>query len=236
MLITNATNSLKEIDFTAGAVILVDKPLRWSSFKVIHETRKVIGIRKLGHAGTLDPLATGLLILCSGKMTRSIDNYQGLTKVYTGSFLLGKSTPTQDAESAPDNEYPTEHITPQMLDDAVQHFTGDIQQVPPMFSAVNHAGKKLYEYARKGRHIDRPARTISIYSFELTEVKMPEVFFRVTCSKGTYIRTLADDFGRFLGSGAYLTSLRREAIGEFSVADACTMEHLRSMKVEIPQL
>lgn len=209
-----------------GAVLLFDKPLGWSSFKVIHEVRKRLGVRKAGHAGTLDPKATGLLIVCSNRKTKTIDSFMGLDKEYTGVFRLGQRTPSMDTETEVCEELPFEHITSADIEKAVQQFTGEIEQVPPMYSACNYKGKKLYELARKGKTIERQARIVSIKEFEITNIALPFVHFRVACSKGTYIRVLADDFGKALGCGSYLVALRRTKIGGFSVAEAFTSDDL----------
>jgi len=216
-----------EFDFLKGEALLIDKPLNWSSFKVVHELRKIIGVRKIGHAGTLDPRATGLLILCTGKMTKSIDSFQGMPKVYEGEFMLGKRTKTMDTESEPFEEKPIDHITSEIIVNATKKFTGKIQQIPPMYSAVNHQGSKLYQLAKKGEHVERKPREIEITEFSITEINMPLVKFRIACSKGTYIRVIAEDFGFELGCGAYLYSLRRTAIGEFNVENAYTMAEFK---------
>lgn len=220
MKIINRTDDLTNIDFQSGAALLIDKPYRWSSFKVIHILRKHIGIKKVGHAGTLDPLATGLLIVCTGKWTKKIDTFQALPKTYEGTFCLGKKTPTMDAESDVIEELPYEHITIELLNEKKKNFEGEINQIPPIYSAMNYKGKKLYEYARKGKEVPLIPRVINILNFEIVSFNPPEVGFSITCSKGTYIRSLANDFGNALGCGAYLSSLRRTAIGEYLVKDA----------------
>lgn len=211
---------------TEGGVILFDKPLGWSSFKVIHEIRKRLGVKKAGHAGTLDPKATGLLIVCSNKKTKVIDNFQGLDKEYTGIFRLGQRTPSMDTETQVIEERPYEHISELEILSATKQFTGTIEQVPPMYSACSFEGKKLYTLARKGKTIERKARTITISEFEITRIELPYIHFRVQCTKGTYIRVLAEDLGNFLGCGAYLAKLRRTKIGTFSVDDAFTADVL----------
>lgn len=230
MINRKTTQKLDQNAFARGEAILIDKDYRWSSFKVIHEFRKVAGVRKMGHAGTLDPLATGLLIVCSGKMTKQIDTFQNLPKIYTGTITLGKSTPTMDAESQPDTEFGLEGITEENIRALLPEFTGEIEQVPPMYSAVNHAGKKLYEIARKGRTVHRDPRKVTVHRFDITEISLPEVKFEVACSKGTYIRVLAHDIGKRLGCGGYLSELRRTAIGEHRVEDAFTIHELRAME------
>ncbi|HYD21722.1 MAG TPA: tRNA pseudouridine(55) synthase TruB [Flavipsychrobacter sp.] len=212
-----------------GAVILIDKPYKWSSFQAINKV-KYMSKAKIGHAGTLDPLATGLLICCTGKMTKRISEYQKMVKEYTGIIHLGATTPTYDLESEPENFVPLDNITEQMVKDATGQFTGEIQQVPPIHSAIKKDGKRAYEMARAGKEIVLEARTITLSEFEITAINFPEVHFRVVCSTGTYIRSLANDFGAELGCGAYLQELRRTRIGEFSVDDALTpdewKEHL----------
>lgn len=217
-------------DFLAGAMLLVDKPQGWTSFDVVNKIRyklksglKVPNI-KVGHAGTLDPMATGLLILCTGKATRQIDEYQGLPKTYTGTLRLGATTPSYDAETEIDETYPIDHITEALLETTRLQFIGAISQVPPMFSAIKVDGQPLYKKARKGETIEVKAREVRIDSFELTRLDLPDIDFYVECSKGTYIRSLAYDFGRALHSGAYLTALRRTAIGPYRVEDAKSVE------------
>ena len=213
-------------------MLLVDKPLEWTSFDVVNKLRYALKRRlqvkkiKVGHAGTLDPLATGLLIICTGKATKRIDEYQGQPKEYTGTLKLGATTPSYDAETEPDATFPVDHLTALELRAAAQRMTGFIEQVPPMFSAIKVDGQPLYKKARQGKVVERKSRTVEIMAFELTDIRLPEVDFRVRCSKGTYIRTLAHDLGAAVGSGAYLTALRRTAIGAFSVADAWEVDAL----------
>jgi tRNA pseudouridine55 synthase len=222
---------MTEEDYKNGQVLLIDKPLEWTSFQVVNKLRWHIkqrfGIKKIkvGHAGTLDPLATGLLIICTGKQTKEIHLYQGQAKEYTGAFTIGATTPSYDLETAVDKTFPTEHITEEILQQTTQQFIGDIQQKPPIFSAIKKEGKRLYELARKGETTEIKARTVTITEFEITEVNLPEVRFRVVCSKGTYIRSLAFDFGKALGSGAHLSALRRTKIGNFSVEKASSIDH-----------
>jgi tRNA pseudouridine55 synthase len=222
---------MTEEDYKNGQVLLIDKPLEWTSFQVVNKLRWHIkqrfGIKKIkvGHAGTLDPLATGLLIICTGKQTKEIHTYQGQVKEYTGTFTIGATTPSYDLETAVDKTFPTEHITEKILEQTTQQFIGDIQQKPPIFSAIKKEGKRLYELARKGETTDIKARTVTITEFEITKVNLSEVGFRVVCSKGTYIRSLAFDFGKALGSGAHLSALRRTRIGNFSVEKASSIEH-----------
>jgi tRNA pseudouridine55 synthase len=222
---------MTEEDYKNGQVLLIDKPLEWTSFQVVNKLRWHIkqrfGIKKIkvGHAGTLDPLATGLLIICTGKQTKEIHIYQGQVKEYTGTFTIGATTPSYDLETAVDKTFPTEHITEEILQQTTQQFIGDIQQKPPIFSAIKKEGKRLYELARKGETTEIKARTVTITEFEITKVNLPEVTFRVVCSKGTYIRSLAFDFGKALGSGAHLSALRRTKIGNFSVEKASSIDH-----------
>lgn len=213
-------------EFTEGKVLLIDKPLTWSSFQAVNKVKwalkKHLGLKKLkvGHAGTLDPLATGLLIICTGKFTKRIPELQGMVKEYTGTFRIGATTPSYDLETEVSETFPTEHITEELLQQTISQFLGEIDQKPPVFSAIKKDGKRLYEHARKGEEVEIEARKTTIYEFELTRVALPEVDFRVVCSKGTYIRSLAYDYGVALNSGAHLTALRRTKIGEFDVVNA----------------
>ncbi|BCY28025.1 tRNA pseudouridine(55) synthase TruB [Flavobacterium okayamense] len=214
-------------DFTNGKVILIDKPLTWSSFQAVNKLKFVLKRKfnlskrfKIGHAGTLDPLATGLLIICTGKFTKSINEIQAQEKEYTGTIKLGETTPSYDLETEVDKTFPTEHITKELLQETLEQFTGEIMQKPPVFSAIKKDGKRLYEHARAGEEVEIEARKTTIYEFELTRIELPEVDFRVKCSKGTYIRSLAYDFGKALHSGGHLTALRRTKIGNYSVDDA----------------
>lgn len=208
-------------EYKEGQVLLIDKPLYWTSFQVVNKLRWVIkqhyGIKniKVGHAGTLDPLATGLLILCTGKFTKKIDTYQAQHKEYTGTITLGGTTPSYDLETEIDHTFSTEHITEAMIYEATQQFVGEIDQKPPIFSAIKKEGKRLYELAREGKTTEIKTRKITISEFEITEIDFPKVHFRVACSKGTYIRSLAYDFGIALGSGSHLSALRRTKIGAF---------------------
>ena len=222
---------MTEEAYKNGQVLLIDKPLEWTSFQVVNKLRWHIkqrfGIKKIkvGHAGTLDPLASGLLIICTGKQTKEIHTYQGLVKEYTGTFTIGATTPSYDLETAINKTFPTEHLSEALLQETAQQFIGDIQQKPPLFSAIKKEGKRLYELARKGETTEIKARTVTISEFEITKVNLPEVRFRVVCSKGTYIRSLAFDFGKALGSGAHLSALRRTKIGDFSVEKATSIDH-----------
>ncbi len=219
-----------EEDYKNGQVLLVDKPLTWTSFQVVNKIRWHIKQRfnikkiKVGHAGTLDPLATGLLIICTGKQTKEINTYQGQIKEYTGTITLGETTPSYDLETEVNETFATEHITEALLKETTQQFIGDIQQKPPIFSAIKKDGKRLYELARKGETTEIKSREITISEFEITNINLPKVDFRVVCSKGTYIRSLAYDFGNALNSGAHLSALRRTKIGDFSVDNAVSIE------------
>ncbi|MBX3253768.1 MAG: tRNA pseudouridine(55) synthase TruB [Chitinophagaceae bacterium] len=209
--------------FEQGAVLLIDKPLEWTSFDVIRKMRSILRIKKIGHAGTLDPLATGLLIVCTGKFTKRINEFMAQEKEYTGSFTLGATTPTYDLESEPGNFSSCDDITTEQLQQATATFVGNIQQVPPAHSAIKKAGKPVYELARKGIEVKLEPRPVTIKIFEITQVDLPVVHFRVVCSTGTYIRSLANDYGKALGCGAYLSSLRRTRIGSFLVNNAMTI-------------
>jgi len=213
-------------DFQNGQVLLIDKPLRWTSFQAVNKLRWAIRTTfdikkiKVGHAGTLDPLATGLLIICTGKFTKQINEYQGLEKEYTGTFTVGATTPSYDLETAIDSNYPVLHITDELIHETTSEFLGEIKQIPPIFSAISQGGERLYKAARRGEVVEIKSRIVSIYEFEITRIELPQIDFRVVCSKGTYIRSLAHDFGKALNSGAHLSSLRRTKIGNFSVRDA----------------
>jgi tRNA pseudouridine55 synthase len=211
---------------------MFDKPFGWSSFKVVYKVKEILQVKKVGHAGTLDPRATGLLILCTGRKTKEIVKYQDMIKEYTGSILLGKQSPSMDLETELTDEKPVDHITDEMILEASKRFLGPILQLPPMYSALKHKGKNLYEIARKGKVVDRNEREVTVYDFEITSVRMPEVFFKIRCSKGTYIRVIAHDIGTVLGCGAVLSSLRRTAIGDFRVEKAFKMEDFLSATKE----
>jgi len=210
--------------YEEGRVILLDKPLHWTSFDVVRKIRNLIHIRKVGHAGTLDPLATGLLILCTGKFTKRINEYMAREKEYTGTFTLGAVTPTYDLESEPRDHKPTDQLTADVVRAATAPFTGEIMQVPPAHSAIKVDGKRVYELARRGIEVKLEPRKLFIHQFEISSIEMPVVHFRVVCSTGTYIRSLANDFGEALGCGGYLSSLRRTRIGEFRVEEAVSVE------------
>ena len=219
-----------EEDFKAGEVLLIDKPLHWTSFQVVNKLRWAIrqafSIKKIkvGHAGTLDPLATGLLVICTGKMTKQINTFQGQEKEYTGTFTLGSTTPSFDLETEVDKTFSTEHITEDLINATTRQFIGKIEQFPPVFSAIKKDGKRLYEFARAGEDVEIKSRQVEISEFEITAINNLELKFRVVCSKGTYIRSLANDFGKALNSGAHLSELRRTRIGNFKVENALTPE------------
>jgi tRNA pseudouridine55 synthase len=218
-------------DILAGQVLLIDKPLTWSSFQAVNKLKYTLKNRlglpkkfKIGHAGTLDPLATGLLIVCTGKFTKSIIEIQAQTKEYTGTIHLGATTPSYDLETEIDATFPTAHITETLIHETVKQFLGEIDQKPPVFSAIKKDGKRLYEHARAGEEVEIASRKTTIYEFEITRIALPEIDFRVSCSKGTYIRSLAYDFGLALQSGGHLTALRRTKIGDYSVENGITPE------------
>jgi len=221
---------LTEQDYKDGQVLLIDKPLQWTSFQVVNKLRWLIKSHfkikkiKVGHAGTLDPLADGLLVICTGKFTKRIEEFQGQAKEYTGTITLGATTPSYDLETEIDATFPIDHITEDDIKKATNTFLGEIEQYPPVFSALKKDGKRLYEYAREGEKVDIQSRKIVIHEFEITRMALPEIDFRVACGKGTYIRSLAHDFGKALQSGAHLSALRRTKIGSFSVSDAVSIQ------------
>ncbi|MFV8225119.1 tRNA pseudouridine(55) synthase TruB [Christiangramia aquimixticola] len=222
-------------EFKTGQVLLFDKPLNWTSFQLVNKVRWLIRksckIKKIkvGHAGTLDPLATGLLIICTGKFTKTIPELQGQIKEYTGTIKLGATTPSFDLETGIDQEFPIDHITEDLLHETVKKFTGEIEQTPPVFSALKKDGKRLYEYAREGTEVEIKKRKVNIPEFEIDPTNFPEIDFRVVCSKGTYIRSLAHEFGQELKSGAHLTKLRRTGIGEYRVDNAMDIESFEKL-------
>ena len=223
-------NQIKEDDIQDGKMLLVDKPLTWTSFDVVKYIRKSLVSKfkikriKVGHAGTLDPLATGLLIICIGKQTKQISIYQNLSKTYTGKFKLGETTPSYDAETEVNKSFNYDHIKEKNIINLSQKFTGKLMQKPPIFSALKKNGKRMYEYARENKKIEIQEREINIYEFEIIKFTDPYIEFKITCSKGTYIRSIANDFGKKLNSGSYLSELRRINIGEFSVLNALQIE------------
>jgi tRNA pseudouridine55 synthase len=211
-------------EFEQGQMLLINKPLEWTSFDIIQRLRKIINIRKIGHAGTLDPLATGLLIVCTGKFTKKINEYMAQEKEYTGTFTLGATTPTYDRESKPENFKPFEHLTAEEIELATLPFKGEILQVPPAHSAIKVGGKRVYDLARQGIEVKLDPRKVTIKEFEIAKIELPAIHFRVVCTTGTYIRSLAKDYGDTLNCGAYLSSLCRTRIGNFSVNDSLTIE------------
>jgi tRNA pseudouridine55 synthase len=222
--------------YQEGQILLVDKPLKWSSFQAVNKLKynliNKVGLPKkfkIGHAGTLDPLATGLLIVCTGKFTKIISEIQGQAKEYTGTFFIGATTPSYDLETEIDKTFPAEHITEDLIHETVTQFLGEIDQKPPIFSAIKKDGIRLYEHARAGETIEIESRKTTIYEFEITRIALPEIDFRVVCSKGTYIRSLAFDFGKAMQSGSHLTILRRTKIGDYSVGDAFSPEDLERL-------
>ena len=224
------------LDFQTGEMILIDKELNWTSFDVVSKLRnsikKKLNIKKIkvGHAGTLDPLATGLLIICTGKMTKRINEFSGLNKTYVGKMTIGSTTPSYDLETKPNVYYPTEHINKNLIIETAKKFVGKIDQKPPVFSAVKKDGVRLYKLARKGVKVEVEKREIIIHDFLISSINFPEVEFSLTCSKGTYIRSLAHDFGKELGSGAHLSELRRTSIGDYSVDKSTKlMEFIRNI-------
>jgi len=216
-------------DYLSGKLLLIDKPLNWTSFQVVNKIRWLIKNKfslkkiKVGHAGTLDPLATGLLIICTGKMTKEISKFQVQTKKYTGTFLLGSTTPSYDLETEPNKSFPVDHITENLITKSVQKFIGKIKQKPPIFSAIKKNGKRLYQSARLGEDVIIDDREIEIFSFNILKIDIPNIDFEVECSKGTYIRSLANDFGKELSSGATLTKLKRTKIGEYSIDESISV-------------
>lgn len=215
--------------FSDGQVLLINKPLEWTSFDVVRKLRAQMKIKKVGHAGTLDPLATGMLILCTGKFTKRINEYMSQEKEYTGTITLGSTTPTYDLESEPENFKPYDAITAEQLEAVTKQFTGEIMQVPPIHSAIKKDGKRVYELARRGEHVVLDPRKITIKEFEITSIALPILHFRVVCSTGTYIRSLANDVGVALGCGAHLSSLCRTRIGAFTIDKAITVEQAQAM-------
>ncbi|MCP1996994.1 tRNA pseudouridine(55) synthase TruB [Flavobacterium sp. HSC-61S13] len=222
-------------EFQNGQILLIDKPLNWSSFQAVNKIKwalkKHLGLKKIkvGHAGTLDPLATGLLIVCTGKSTKQISELQGQIKEYTGRFYIGATTPSYDLETEINQTFETAHITAELIDSTRLQFLGEIDQKPPIFSAIKKDGRRLYEHARKGEEVEIATRKVTISEFEITDNNLPELEFRVVCSKGTYIRSLAFDFGQQLNSGSHLTALRRTKIGDYDVQNAIAVEEFETI-------
>ena len=215
---------------TEGELLLIDKPLEWTSFQVVNKIRwalkRKFNIKKLkvGHAGTLDPLATGLLIICTGKMTKKISEFQDLDKTYIGTITLGATTPSFDLETPINKRFPLKHLNKEKIIEAKKNFIGTINQYPPIFSAIKKKGKRLYEFARIGKKIDIQSRKVVIYNLEFSKINLPDLNFKLKCSKGTYIRSLANDFGKSIDSGGYLSSLRRTAIGSFKIKNSIQLQ------------
>lgn len=223
-----AKNKIEDIvpDFEKGEVILIDKDKGITSFDVIRKLRKILKIKKIGHAGTLDPAATGLLILCTGKKTKEITSFQNKPKVYEGIIALGKSTPSMDGETEALEVKDYSNVTKEDIERVRNEFIGEIEQVPPMYSALKYKGKSLYKYARKGIEVERKPRKVTVYEFEIKKIDLPDIHFKIKCSRGTYVRVIANDFGEKLGCGGYLKKLRRTGIGEFDIKNAFTLKEL----------
>lgn len=225
-----------DFNFTAGEVLLINKPYKWTSFDVVGKLRNSFKPLKLkvGHAGTLDPLATGLLIICTGKLTKQIDTYQAEEKEYTGTITVGATTPSYDLETEVDQHFDTSALTEDAIKDNTKHFIGELDQFPPAHSAIKVDGERLYMKARRGEDVELKSRKVTISEFEITRIELPEIEFRVVCSKGTYIRSLAHDFGKKLNNGAYLSKLRRTKSGNFNIDDAFEImelvNHIREIK------
>jgi tRNA pseudouridine55 synthase len=222
---------MKAEDYQEGQILLIDKPLKWSSFQAVNKLKfglikelKLPKKFKIGHAGTLDPLASGLLLICTGKFTKRIEELQGQAKEYTGTITVGATTPSYDLETEINATFPTEHITEALINETLPQFIGEIDQKPPVFSAIKKDGKRLYESARAGIEVEIKTRKVSVSEFEITRIALPEIDFRIVCSKGTYIRSIAYDFGLALNSGGHLTALRRTKIGDYSVENATEPE------------
>ncbi len=222
----------KSSHFVSGTLLLIDKPLEWTSFDVVKKVRNLIKKKlqikkiKVGHSGTLDPLATGLLIVCTGKFTKRIEEIQGQEKTYTGQFTLGATTPSFDRETKVNHTFNTTHITKQLLEETTKQFVGEITQIPPIFSALKKDGKRLYDFARENEEVEIKERKVMVHSFEITDINFPEVNFKISCAKGTYIRSIANDFGRALNSGAYLSKLCRTKIGKYNLKDAFSLNEV----------
>lgn len=229
-MITNKVVDLSNVDYASGEVVLIDKEKGKSSFNIVYRVRKIVNVKKVGHAGTLDPAATGLMIVCIGRSkTKEIQMYQNLDKVYSGTILLGKKTNSMDAETEVVEERDYSYVSKELIEEVRKSFLGKIQQVPPMYSALKQNGKRLYKLARKGIEVERQPREVTIYDFEITRIELPEINFKIKCSKGTYIRVIANDFGDKLKCGGYLKSLRRESIGEYNVKDALSVDEFMEL-------
>ncbi len=228
MMITKQTKDLQDLDYLSGQVLLIDKPVNWTSFNVVSRIRRLTKVKKVGHAGTLDPLATGLLIVCTGKKTKEISEYQAQRKKYIGIITLGKTSPSMDLASEVIDTVLPDNLSEEKILSARNKFLGKIEQVPPMFSALKHKGKRLYRLAREGKEVERLSRQVEIFSFDITKIDLPDIHFEIACSKGTYIRVIADDFGKELGCGGVLSLLRRTEIGDYKVDDAFNLDEFTS--------
>lgn len=229
MMITTQTKDPQNLDYLSGQVLLIDKPVNWTSFDVVARIRRLTKVKKVGHAGTLDPLATGLLVVCTGKKTKEISEYQNQSKKYTGIITLGKSSPSMDMATEITETVLPDNLSEEKILAVRNKFLGNIEQVPPMFSALKHKGKALYKYARAGKEVERNPRQVDIYSFEITKINLPDIHFEISCSKGTYIRVIADDFGKELGCGGILSLLRRTQIGNFNVDNAINLDEFTTL-------
>ena len=225
-MITKQSTDLQNLDYLSGQEILIDKPINWTSFDVVARIRRLTKVKKVGHAGTLDPLATGLLIICTGKKTKEISEYQAQRKEYTGIITLGKMSPSMDLGTEVTKTVLPDNLNEEKILSVRNKFLGIIEQVPPMFSALKHNGKPLYRLARAGKEVERNPRQVEIYSFEITKIDLPDIHFEISCSKGTYIRVIADDFGKELGCSGILSLLRRTGIGNYKVDDAIGLDEL----------
>ena len=223
-MVTKQTSDYSKLDFKTGEVLLIDKPHSWTSFKVVNRIRKAVNVRRVGHAGTLDPNATGLLILCTGKKTKEIYKYQDSNKTYSGIITLGLTSPSMDTETETKAHPLPGKLDEEQTNNARDQFIGEIAQIPPMYSALKVDGQKLYKLARKGKTVKREPRKVTIYSFDILKIDLPDIHFEISCSKGTYIRVIANDFGEKLGCGGILSNLRRTKIGEYSVNDALEVD------------
>jgi tRNA pseudouridine55 synthase len=229
MMITNQTKEVHNLDYSSGQAILIDKPANWTSFSVVSRVRRLTRIKKVGHAGTLDPLATGLLIVCTGKKTKEISKYQAQKKRYTGIITLGKTSPSMDLGTDIIEVGLSKDLTEEKIFSARNKFLGNIEQIPPMFSALKHKGKSLYKLARAGKEVERNPRDVEVYSFDITKIDLPDLHFEISCSKGTYIRVIADNLGKELGCGGVLSLLRRTEIGDYNVDDSWNLTEFSSM-------
>ena len=229
MMITKQTKDPQNLDYLSGQVILIDKPVDWTSFNVVSRVRRLTKVKKVGHAGTLDPLATGLLIVCTGKKTKEISEYQAQRKKYTGIITLGKSSPSMDLATEITETVLPDDLSEEKIFSVRNKFLGNIEQIPPMFSALKHKGKALYKLARAGKEVERAPRKIEIFSFDITKIELPDIHFEIACSKGTYIRVIADDFGKEFGCGGILSLLRRTEIGDYKVDDAFDLDEFTAM-------